>query len=66
MIQIIIKITGPGETFNAEFNIIVKALRDAGYDNIEIQNEYPNESAVPRFQDKTSIKVIADHHPWGG
>lgn len=67
MINITIKVSGPGQCFDTEYYMILRMLLNAGY-NVEENNPYPNPQ--PHTLDNkpgvTKIKLVADHQPWGG
>lgn len=70
MINITIKVSGPGQCIDQEFYIVLDALTKAGYD-VEVVNPYPNEDperllTIPINPKITKIKLVADHQPWGG
>lgn len=67
MIPITITVSGPGTTFDPEFQAIEKLFRDQGY-QIRVENEYPSEirSRSPDIQKLMDIKLVAEHCPWGG
>lgn len=67
-----ITISGPGQTFDSEYCLIYKALKEAGFDIIE-DNEYPpkestkkNHNILFNVTNKKEIKLVAIHYPWGG
>ncbi len=65
-----ITISGPGQTFDDEYCIILKALKDAGFEVIE-DNEYPpnkeHYNNLTRLSLQSSkVKLVAKHQPWGG
>lgn len=66
MINITVKVIGPGECISNEMNIIEKALTDAGYP-VEVIDEYPPESKeIRRASEGWKITLQAQHCPWGG
>lgn len=69
MINIDVKITGPGLVVNKPVAIITKALIDAGYgvdiNKFDGQND-DMEGIVAKSQSKKTIKIEVDPLPWGG
>lgn len=66
MINIEVKVSGPGECISNEILIIEKALRDVGYP-VEIVDEYPPENReIRKASEGWKITIVANHCPWGG
>ena len=83
MINIEVKVTGPGGVINFETLIIKRALEQVGI-TVEVEDEYPfsyrvNQNVIQETEDEyieritklnetcsTTVKLIAEHCPWGG
>ena len=66
MINITVKVSGPGECIHNEMLIIEKALTDAGYP-VEVKDEYPPEDkTIKKASAGWKITLIANHCLWGG
>ncbi len=65
MFNVRIEIIGPGRCFDAEYNLLLSTLKEAGYNVVE-ENKYP----CPEFKGgngkKPKIELVANHMPWGG
>jgi hypothetical protein len=65
-----ITISGPGGCINREYYVILKALRDAGFE-VEEENGCPKDHpGSPPIIDGLKydglVRLKADHLPWGG
>ena len=75
MIGTTIKVQGPGGCINFEVGVIRRAFKELGID-ITIENDYSDKptftstdelvKAADFRKENWSIKLIADHQPWGG
>ncbi|HET8689162.1 MAG TPA: hypothetical protein VFM18_21330 [Methanosarcina sp.] len=72
-----ITISGPGRTFDAEVEVVKRALREFGYE-VVVHDQYPFEgnSVCPTIDDcmerakefvkGKKIHIQTQHCPWGG
>lgn len=66
MIEIKVKVSGPGMCINHELEVIERALRAAGC-SVTVVNPYPTDKPVdPTLKLKSHVTLTADHLPWGG
>ena len=66
MINITVKVSGPGQCIHNQMHIIEKALKEAGYP-VEVIDEYPTEdNTIERASEGWKITLVANHCPWGG
>jgi hypothetical protein len=72
MIEVEVKVIGPGGCVNFPYELIMRALQAVNAD-VEYVNEYykpnifsPNEVKTEDLLKNYKIKLVADHRPWGG
>lgn len=75
MTEIEVKVSGPGGCINSELEIIRRALINEGF-VVDVTNSHPPidetmDEHVDRIRalgyfNKTKIRLIAKHCPWGG
>ena len=72
MPDVTIKISGLGRTFHGIKYVVERALREAGC-SVEVEDAHPKsetleelQSRMPEYFKESSVKIVADHQPWGG